>query len=64
MTQRQAADIFIAHGGVVTRVHRTGEKEFSHPALARPIRVNGRKKDCPAILRLACLRLLGVRSLP
>ena len=34
-----------AQGGFIQKVRGTGELRYRHPALTKPIRVNGRRKD-------------------
>lgn len=42
-----------AKGGRVEKVRRTGEVRYTHPALPKPIRANGRRKDVPRKLTTA-----------
>ncbi len=46
-------------GGTVAHVRRTGELRFLHPAFEHSIRVNGRRKDVPAIVLSRINRLLN-----
>jgi hypothetical protein len=54
---REAIVRFRELGGDVEKVHGTGEIVFTHPAIARPIRVNERKKDAPRAVTSAMRRL-------
>ena len=38
-------------GGEVNNIRKTGELRFDHPMFAKPVRVNGRRKDIPAKMR-------------
>lgn len=42
---RDIARRLTALGGAVCNVRRTGEVRYSHPRIARTVRVNGRKCD-------------------
>jgi len=56
---------WLAVGGTIEDVHRTGEERYRHPLCAHPIRTNKRRKDVPAKL-LSCIntihRQLGTRA--
>ena len=53
--------LWIAHGGTIVAVRRTGEPRYSHPRFERTVRANDRRKDVPAVLlsRLNELRRVG-----
>ena len=41
---------WLAVGGTIEDVYRTGEERYRHPLCAHPIRTNKRRKDVPAKL--------------
>ena len=41
---------WLAVGGTIEDVYRTGEERYRHPLCAHPIRANKRRKDVPAKL--------------
>lgn len=41
---------WIALGGTIKPVRRTGEVRYTHPAFFDSVRANGRRKDTPAVL--------------
>ena len=45
---------WLAVGGTIDDVRRTGEERYRHPLCAHPIRTNKRRKDVPAKL-LSCI---------
>lgn len=53
--------MWLAHGGTIVAVRRTGEARYSHPKFERTVRANDRRKDVPAVLlsRLNELRRAG-----
>lgn len=48
---------WLAAGGTVEPVRRTGEVVYCHASLSRRIRVNGRRKDAPRLLTTALRQL-------
>ena len=48
---------WLAAGGTIEDVHRTGEERYRHPLCAHPIRTNKRRKDVPAKL-LSCINAI------
>lgn len=42
---RHAEKMWIAYGGVITNVRRTGEVRYIHPMFIRPLTANGRRND-------------------
>jgi len=49
-SRRRFRAAWIAAGGTVEDVRRTGEERYRHPLCAHPIRTNKRRKDVPAKL--------------
>jgi hypothetical protein len=47
---RKANKIWIALGGHILPVRRTGEVRYVHSAFVNTVRANGRRKDTPAVL--------------
>lgn len=63
-SRRRFRAAWIAAGGTVQDVRRTGEERYWHPLCPHPIRTNKRRKDVPAKLLSsynAIQRLLLVR---
>lgn len=54
--------LWVAHGGTVVSVRRTGEARYEHPRFERTVRANDRRKDVPAVLlsRLNALLRSGI----
>ena len=48
---------WLAVGGTIDDVRRTGEERYRHPLCAHPIRTNKRRKDVPAKL-LSCINAI------
>jgi hypothetical protein len=59
MNMRDARKRWRQLGGTVDNRRGTGEDVYRHPALRKPITVNGRRKDAPRVLTRAIRRLLG-----
>ena len=55
--RRKLDAMFRRLGGTVTPVFRTGEVVYRHPSFPRPIKINGRRKDCPRLLTKFVTRL-------
>ena len=58
--------LWLAQGGTIESVRRTGEVRYAHASFTRTVRANDRRKDVPAVLlsRLnELLRLTTPRSL-
>jgi hypothetical protein len=49
-SRRRFRAAWIAAGGTVEDVRRTGEERYRHPLCAHPVRTNKRRKDVPAKL--------------
>jgi hypothetical protein len=49
-SRRRFRAAWIAVGGTVEDVRRTGEERYRHPLCTHPIRSNKRRKDVPAKL--------------
>jgi len=49
-------------GGRIECVRRTGETRYRHDALAKPLRVNGRRHDVPAKLLTLLNRILKLKA--
>jgi hypothetical protein len=47
INRRELDQVFRKLGGTVTSIRRTGEIQYSHPALAERPRANGRRKGSP-----------------
>jgi hypothetical protein len=59
MNLRDAIRSWKRCGGTVEPRHRTGELVCLHPAMARKILVNGRRKDAPRILTTSLKKVGG-----
>lgn len=55
---RSARKLWLELGGSVEDVRRTGEERYVHPAEAKPIKVNKRRKDTPRKLLTALRRIM------
>lgn len=53
---------WLAAGGTIEDVHRTGEERYRHPLCAHPIRTNKRRKDVPAKL-LSCINAMRISAI-
>lgn len=42
--------LWLAQGGVIQHVRRTGEARYAHPLLLKTVRANDRRHDVPAKL--------------
>ncbi len=42
--------LWLAHGGTIAAVRRTGEGRYAHPKFERTVRANDRRKDVPAVM--------------
>ncbi len=49
-------------GGRIESVRRTGETRYRHDALAKPLRVNGRRNDVPAKLLTLLNRITKLKA--
>lgn len=47
---RKVRRFWESNGGTVRKIRRTGEEFWEHPAFQKPVRVNCRRKDIPAII--------------
>jgi hypothetical protein len=56
--RRQLDEFFRRIGGIIRRVRRTGEIEYSHPSVPFRQRANGRRKDAPRSLTSYVQRVL------
>lgn len=50
MSLRNGVSLALQNGCIVEPVRGTGEIRFRHPALAKSVRVNGRRKDASLAL--------------
>lgn len=55
---REATQAFEDLGGTVHHMRRTGEDAYRHPGLARPMKINIRRKSAPRCLTTAVSRLM------
>lgn len=56
--RRRFNHYWLASGGSIMDVRRTGEERYFHPLCPHPVRVNKRRKDVPAKL-LSCLNAVN-----
>lgn len=42
--------MWLAHGGTIAHLRRTGEARYLHPFFIDSVRANDRRKDVPAVL--------------
>ena len=59
---RHFKKLWLASGGTIEAVRRTGEVRYSHASLTRTVRANDRRHDVPAVLlsRLNALMRVAV----
>lgn len=55
--RRQAERLWLALGGIIECVRRTGERRYRHPCIPKPLTSNGRRCDVPMKLLAMINRL-------
>lgn len=58
----RANRVWVALGGQIEEVRRTGERRYVHELFPKPLRTNGRRTDVPAKLLTRINQLLKMLS--